>query len=347
MEIDISKKVNKIIQYGMVGILLITVICSGGIWWWQQQQGYLLIHNASVKGVGVNASVKVAGTVTEILVNDGDSVEAGKELAKIKINVSPEQIKQLEQAVESAKLRYNDLLSRPAETMTTVAPASDNEQGDVAAAKIALDKAAANKERMDKLFEIGAVSAVQRNNAANAYQAAEEAFNAASQVPTNSGRSNVQVNNNQDTAQLLKLAKFQVEQAEMALAACTQSEQSTVVIAPVDGIVHYTGVKVGDNIEPGQPIFTVGDASNLWVEVQVDEKQIDKLKLGQFVNYSIEDYPNEIFKGTVFEIANQDSNDESQKKEKKQGLPIKVSLPIDTDFNFKAGMKVNIKIRTN
>lgn len=344
MEIDISKKVNRIIQYGMVGILLITVICSGGIWWWQQHQGYLLIHNASVKGVGVNASVKVAGTITEILVNDGDSVETGKELAKIKINVSPEQIKQLEQAVESAKLRYNDLLTRPAETMTTVAPADNSGQGDAAAAKVALDKAAANKDRMDKLFEIGAVSAVQRNNAASAYQAAEEAFNVASQAPS---RTSVQVNNTQDNGQLLKLAKFQVEQAEMALAACTQSEQSTVVIAPVDGIVHYTGVKVGDSIEAGQPIFTVGDASNLWVEVQVDEKQIDKLKLGQFVNYSIEEYPNEIFKGTVFEIANQDSNEESQKNEKKQGLPVKVSLPIDTDFNFKAGMKVNIKIRTN
>lgn len=344
MEIDISKKVNRIIQYGMVGILLITVICSGGIWWWQQQQGYLLIHDASVRGMGVNASVKVAGKITEILVNDGDSVEAGKELAKIKINVSPEQIKQLEQAVESAKLRYNDLLTRPAETMTTAAPVGESGQGDVAAAKIALDKAAANKERMDKLFEIGAVSAVQRNNAANAYQAAEEAFNAASQTPS---RTSVQVNNTQDTGQLLKLAKFQVEQAEMALAACTQSEQSTVVIAPVDGIVHYTEMKVGDSIEPGQPIFTVGDASNLWVEVQVDEKQIDKLKLGQFVNYSIEEYPNEIFKGTVFEIANQESNEESQKNEKKQGLPVKVSLPIDTDFTFKAGMKVNIKIRTN
>jgi len=346
VEIDISKKVNRIIQYGMVGILFITVICSGGIWWWQQHQGYLLIHNASVKGMGVNASVKVAGTITEILVNDGDSVEAGKELAKIKINVSPEQIKQLEQAVESAKLRYNDLLTRPTETMTTVAPDGDSGQGDAAAAKIALDKAATNKERMDRLFEIGAVSAMQRNNAANAYQAAEEAFNAASQAPTSS-RTNVQVNNTQDTGQLLKLAKFQVEQAEMALAACTQSEQSTVVIAPVDGVVNYTGVKVGDSIEAGQPIFTVGDASNLWVEVQVDEKQIDKLKLGQFVNYSIEEYPNEIFKGTVFEIANQDSNEESQKDEKKQGLPVKISLPIDTDFTFKAGMKVNIKIRTN
>jgi len=343
LEIDISNKVKTMVQSGFIGLLLLTIVLSGGIWWWQSNQGYVSIHSASVKGVGVNASVKVAGTVTDVMVKDGDTVEAGQPLAKIKINVSPEQIQQLEQAVESAKLRYNEVLTRPAPTMTTTT-VGDRGQGDVAAAQAAVDKAAANKDRMDKLFEIGAVSAVQRNSATNAYQAAEEALNAVSQGPTSSS---VQVNNTQDTGQLLKLAKFQVEQAEMALAASKQVEQVTAVLAPVAGVVKYTEVKVGDTIEAGQPIFTVGDAGDLWVEVQVDEKQIDKLKLGQFVNYSIDNYPEQIFKGTVFEIASEASNEGAKSNEKSQGLPIKISLPVDTDFAFKAGMKVNIKIRNN
>lgn len=330
------------VQGGFVGLLLLTIILSGGIWWWQHNQGYVLIHSASVKGMGVNASVKVAGTVTDIMVKDGDTVEAGQTIAKIKINVSPEQIQQLEQAVESAKLRYNEVLTRPAPTTTVIV--GDSSQGDVVAAQAAVDKAAANKDRMDKLFEIGAVSAVQRNNATNAYQAAEEALNAAKQGTTSSS---VQVNNTQDTGQLLKLAKFQVEQAEMALAASSQVEQVTAVVAPVAGVVNYTEVKVGDTIEAGQPIFNVGDAGNLWVEVQVDQKQVDKLKLGQFVNYSIENYPEQIFKGTVFEIASEASDDEAKSNQKVQGFPIKISLPVDTDFVFKAGMKVNIKIRNN
>jgi multidrug resistance efflux pump len=345
LEIDISNKVKTMVQGGIIGLLLLTILLSGGIWWWQHNQGYVLIHNASVKGMGVNASVKVAGVVTDVMVKDGDTVEVGQALAKIKINVSPEQVQQLEQAVESAKLRYNELLTRPAPTMTTVT-AGDSNQGDVAAAQAAVDKTAANKDRMDKLFEIGAVSAMQRNNATNAYQAAEEALNAAKQGSASSS-SSVQVNNTQDTGQLLKLAKFQLEQAEMALTASSQVDQVTAVLAPVAGVVNYTEVKAGDTIEAGQPIFTVGDAGNLWVEVQVDEKQIDKLKLGQFVNYSIENYPEQIFKGTVFEIASEASNEGTKNNEKAQGLPIKISLPVDTDFVFKAGMKVDIKIRSN
>ena len=331
------------VQGGFVGLLLLTILLSGGIWWWQHNQGYILIHSASIKGMGVNASVKVAGTVTDIMVKDGDTVEAGQTLAKIKIIVSPEQIQQLEQAVESAKLHYNEVLTRPATTMTTVTP-GDSTKGDVAAAQAAVDKAVANKDRMDKLFEIGAVSAVQRNNATNAYQAAEEALNAASQGPTSSS---VQVNNTEDAGQLLKLAKFQLEQAEMALAASSQVEQVTAVVAPVAGVINYTEVKVGDSIEAGQPIFTVGDAGNLWVEVQVDEKQIDKLKLGQFVSYSIENYPDKIFKGTVFEITSELSKEEGGGNGKLQGLPVKISLPVDTDFVFKSGMKVNLKIKTS
>lgn len=342
MEIDISDKVNKIVRYGFLTVLLLTIVCSGTVWWWQQSHGYLSIHNASIKGVGVNASVKVAGQVTEVVVNDGDMVEAGQTLAKIKIKTSPEQIKQLETAVETAKLRYNELLTRPAQTAVSTAPAASN-RGDTDAAQAALDKAASNKERMDKLFEIGAISAVQRNNADRAYQAAQEALNAAQQTQSMPQENFVPTNRSQDHAQLLKLAQFQLEQAESALKASKEGEQITPVLAPVAGTVNFTNVKTGEDIEAGQPIFTIGETNNVWVEVQVDEEQIEKIKLGQYVDYDIEAYPGESFKGTIFEIASEMPQD----GETMQGLPVKISLPADTDHTFKAGMKVNIKIRTN
>ena len=43
------------------------------------------------------------GTLTELLVNDGDKVEAGQVIAKMKVVVTPEQIEALQKAYDEAK----------------------------------------------------------------------------------------------------------------------------------------------------------------------------------------------------------------------------------------------------
>lgn len=340
MEIDISQKVNRMFKFGFVGIVGIAIVVSFGVWWWQQHN-YITVHNASISGSYVNAGIKTAGTVKEILVENGTTVQAGQPLAKIKVKVSPEEIQKLEKAFEDAKIRYNELITRP----TVVnAPTMTSSGGDTSGARAALEKAAVNKERMDKLFAIGAISAVQHNKAVQAYEAAQAALDEAQAAP--SVVDTAPIVSSAVSQQLIKVAQIQLQQAELALAASKKDDQETQVLAPVDGVVNFTEVKTGDEVSAGQTLFTIGDANNIWVEMQVPETYIDKVQLGQFVKYSVSDFPGEIFQGTVFDIVKNDAQSDAQNTEV-QDIPVKISLPSDGDYVFKQGMKVLIKLRKN
>ena len=98
--------------------------------------------------------------MTELLVNDGDKVEAGQVIAKMKVVVTPEQIEALQKAYDEAKVNYDTLEQQVKASMVVSQPVvTSSSTGNVAAAQARLDAAAANKQKMDKLYSIGAVSA--------------------------------------------------------------------------------------------------------------------------------------------------------------------------------------------
>lgn len=334
MEIDISNKVNQALKYGIVGIVFLAIIGSVGIWLWQRNHNYITIRNASVTGTMVNTNAKVPGEVIAFLVNEGDMVEVGQAIAKLKVKISPEQIQQLEQAVEGAKARYQDMLTKPAEQVITASAASG---GNTEEAEAAVSRAAKNKERMDSLYAIGGISAVQHKQATAAYEAASDALNLARRASVS--QPSVQTISQNGKDELLKIAALQVKQAEIALETNKKNMLATEILSPVDGIIHFTGVQIGDNVDAGQSIAMVGDGNNVWVEMTIDHKQSDRIKLGQFVEYAIADYPGKIFKGTVYEIVNQPLDDQEV-----NGIPVKVSLPAERDVVVKQGMNVTVKI---
>lgn len=338
MEIDISNKVNQALKYGALGIAALAIIGSAGIWLWQRNHNYMTIRNAVVTGTMVNANVKVPGEVIDFLVNEGDTVENGQAIAKLKVKITPEQIQQLEQAVEGAKARYQEILTKPMEPVFTALAANG---ANLEEARAALDKAGKNKERMDSLYAIGGISAVQHKQANAAYEAASEALNAAQRA--SSSQPSVQAISKNGKDELLKIAALQVKQAEVTLETNKKNMLATDVLAPVDGVVHFTGIQIGDNMDAGQSIAMVGDENNVWVEMIIDQKQIERIKLGQFVEYAITDYPGKTFKGTVYEIVNE-LPDGQENNQEVSGIPVKVSLPAERDVAVKQGMNVTIKI---
>lgn len=340
MEIDISEKVNRAIQIGLIAIFLLTALASAGVWWWQKDSAYMLLGNATVMGDMVNASVKASGTVTEILVHEGDEVKAGDVVAKLQVKSSPEQIKQLEDALEKAKARLQEIL---ANSRIPAASAERRIGGDTAAAQAALDRAAKDKEKMDGLFAIGAVSAVQQRQATAAYQAALSDLQAARQAASKTA----QAGGGEDNGGLLRIAELQVKQAELALSSSKKALQAAEITAPVDGTVSLTEVKAGDAVEAGQIILRVGDANTLWIEALVRPDRIGRIRLGQFVEYTIDGYPGKALKGTVFEItesAEEPAAASEGEKPRKDGIPVKISLPANPDAAIKPGMRVQIKV---
>lgn len=328
MEIDISKQVNRILKY-IIGIFLLLLVGTAGfILFYQKDGAYITLRDAQTAGVLVNAVTKVPGTVVDILVGDGDTVEAGQPLANLKVKVSPEQIEEMKKTVEDAKARYNELLTRP--TNAAVQPSAGGV--DSGAAQAALERAKRDKEKMDQLFAIGGISAVQHRQTLAAYEAALRTYEGAGNA-----RVTASALPQENRLALLKAAELQVQQAQLALETARKDVQATQLTASVDGTVYFNGVQVGDEVSAGQTLFRVGDLHEVWVEAPLAAQQ-GKIRLGQFVEYTVTEYPGKQFRGTVYEI-------EERSNEAQSTISIvKISIPSDLEVVIRPGMKVEAKI---
>ncbi len=74
--------------------------------------------------------------------------------------------------------------------------------------------------------------------------------------------------------------------------------------APVDSVIDRTFVEVGEFVSPGQRLVLVHDPKEVWVEANIKETEIRRLKLGQPVDIHVDAYPDREFTGKVLSIGN-------------------------------------------
>ncbi len=327
MEVDISKNVNYALKFGLIGLLLIALATAGGVWYYQKSHRTMTVADAQINGKVVHARSRASGKVTEFLVADGEMVEAGQLVARIQVRVSPEQIDQLEKNVELTKYNLSELQSG----VTVTRPVYSGGGGSA-------EEARAHLERMEQLFSMGAVSARQRDEAAEAYEAALGA--------DTSFQTYVQV----ASPQAIQFAEMQVRQAEMALTSARQESQATDITAPVGGTVYLSEVRTDSEVRPGQIIISIGDATNLWLEAYVDPVRADSLRLGQFVQYTLDGRD---LAGVIEDIAAPEAEAQIPAGYTEGVAPenphagkcvVRISLPEDRNYMIRPGTRTIAKI---
>lgn len=136
---------------------------------------------------------------------------------------------------------------------------------------------------------------------------------------------------------LLNAAKADLEYAERQ---CSFA----YIYSPVDGII------VTRNVDPGQPVaasfqapelFTVArDLKEMQIEVNVSEADIGKIKEGQEVDYTLDGYQDEIFKGRVSQVRISPTTVSNV-------VTYTVVVKVDNDdLKLKPGMTANVSIIT-
>ena len=60
----------------------------------------------------------------------------------------------------------------------------------------------------------------------------------------------------------------------------TSGSRYTEIQAPIDGIVDVRAARVGEVVNPGQPIVTLINPDDLWVRADVEETYIDRVRIG-------------------------------------------------------------------
>ena len=85
MEVDITEKVKRVLKFGPLALVALAILCALGVWAYQHSQKGLTVYDAKVASTMVGVKAKADGTITELVVQDGDHVEAGDVIARVQV----------------------------------------------------------------------------------------------------------------------------------------------------------------------------------------------------------------------------------------------------------------------
>ncbi len=113
--------------------------------------------------------------------------------------------------------------------------------------------------------------------------------------------------------------KAEVETAKSELVLAQSHLEKTVITALEDGVMGMRKVEVGDFVSPTDVIGTFLEVRNVFVEMGVIEKDIEKVVVGQKVKVTVDAYPDKTFWGRIDNISKMIIGDT-------RTLPVKVIL---------------------
>jgi cobalt-zinc-cadmium efflux system membrane fusion protein len=77
----------------------------------------------------------------------------------------------------------------------------------------------------------------------------------------------------------------------------------TALKAPFAGVVTKAQVSTGDFVDESREVFAVANLSQVWVQAEVYEKDLGRIRVGQNASITVDTYPNEHFNGRVAYIS--------------------------------------------
>lgn len=141
-------------------------------------------------------------------------------------------------------------------------------EAQVAAARAQLSLAQQRLEASKKLFAAGAISSIE-------YKSAQANVDA---------------------------AEAQLAGARANAAGASESAARATITAPISGVISARMVNGGEAVNPGADLFTIVDASQLELQGQVGVSDAGRIRVGQPVSFSLDGYPNQVFRGRVERI---------------------------------------------
>jgi len=103
-------------------------------------------------------------------------------------------------------------------------------------------------------------------------------------------------------AQLKKQIDFQEKQAKNNLKIASSLKNDYTIKSNIDGKVYDILLKQGEMVNTMTPVAVIGDANNFIIELQIDEFDINRIKIGQKIVLSMDSYKGQIFEATVTKI---------------------------------------------
>ncbi|MDR2710341.1 MAG: HlyD family secretion protein [Burkholderiales bacterium] len=337
-------------KWTLVAVGVVALLVAGV--WGYERLGHVTENDARVKADMITVSSRVGGWVIERPVTDGQFVHAGQELIVIDQREADLKLTELRAKAESLRLRREQTNIRHGMVGTTAhdAVAAAKANNDAAASK--LEQAQREFQRADELrgrivsHELWEQRQTQLRQAEAAALAASTALSDAQAKLGDIGILRKDVDTlAQEAAQLD--AQIRVQEIDVA---------DRRVKSPIDGIVDQKFVEPGEYVVPGQRLFIIHDTKKVWVDADIKETKLDRLRLGQPVNISVDAYPDRRFVGHIERIGNATTgefallpspNPSGNFTKITQRVPVRIAVEQPDDNPLRPGMMVEVDIDTH
>jgi HlyD family secretion protein len=282
-----------------------------------------------------NITAQGFGRITEILVKEGDHIKKGDKLL-LQENVQANADVQ----AQSASINANESGVQAAEASYKAA------QSDLIQQQANLEKAKLDYDRGQGLFRDGLIPKQDFDQRKTSYDAAV--------AGVDSSRARVLSLKAQ-----LEVTRAQLNQSKAVLVHTKDILSKTTYLSPINGIVSYLPVKVGEYVVLGMQnatgsfLMTLSDMSVVTAEVKVDETDIVNIKNGQEADVTIDAVPGKVFKGKVTEIGSQAvlrssglaTTQTTTSNQEAKDFKVVVTLANPPD-NVRPGLSTTAKIKT-
>jgi len=288
-----------------------------------------IIETVSASGkikphVEVKISPEVSGEVVELPIKEGDVVKKGQLLCKIRPDILQSQYDRAEAANNTQKASIGNAKQMLAQAQAT------------------FDNQAAIYKRDKALFANQVLTAAEFDAAKASYEGAKASLEAAKQNVIGS--------------------TYGLAQSQASVKEAADNLVKTTIYSPVDGVVSKLSIQKGERVLgtqqfAGTEIMTISDLSQLDVNVDVNENDINRIQLGDSSKIEVDAFLGKNFAGVVTEIGSS-ANVVGTNADQVTNFTVKVrispasyqKLLIKTAANpnpFRPGLTATVDINTN
>lgn len=243
--------------------------------------------HGTIEAVEVDINSKLPGRVAEVLVEEGDKVNKGDVIAIIDSDELLAKKNQMQAQVDAALSQYNAAMSQVDAANAQLEKAQNGaRRQDVAKAQAAVDFIQQTYERVERLYEKGAVSRQKRDEVKLQLDVARQDLDMALEGARAEDISGAQAMA-ASAMNMASAAKAKYDQAQAGLDEVMAYIDDTTIESPIDGTVTTVAANAGELVSTGMSIAVVSDTSDMWIEVDVEETKVEKLKEGDYAQVQV------------------------------------------------------------
>jgi len=292
---------------------------------------------------------KLAGTIVDLKVDQGDSVEMNSKLLTL-------EIQDINEALEKARVDYKlakvslDNLKKNIDSYNVKQLEAQVEQAMIAVQGAERD-CASKKEKYEKykeLYQKGSISEQDLKDIQAVYNSAESTLADANQRLQIS-ENNLKMQTDGVSKNTLNEAEAKLEKARLSVEELEQKKNRATVFSNIKGIILERYIDKGATVQQGTLLYDIGDLSSVYVKTDILVDDMSDIAVGQKAKITGAVLKDQEITGEVYYIAPKAFNKLSTLGVEQQRVEVRIKVDnndVNGKVNFKPGYGVDVKIVT-